>query len=631
MIRLSILAALLLSTGAVPAAAQGDAPATTARKPVRDLSELPRYSYAVSGDAARFIDRPEELAPLVAQLKADVNRTFAEYDIQDRATLGQLHGILRNIAIFENNAADFERENALLRSFQDKPALQAWLGTVDSARFAAAAAGDKAAYQAAFSAELRKRLEALDWAVAGQTVKERYRGLATASEGIQRGVIAESIQPSVTSGGKLDMVRLSQLLNIVNNVRLAYPLIDAERAVERDWITKNDRAKPDIWKARSVALPRAGRLNPVVIGIWDSGTDATALGSAIWTNPREKVNGRDDDGNGWVDDVHGVAIDVMGKRAVPTLDPVPAEFSSDLDQLKLVNAGLADIQTGRDSADSAKTVALFRASSAEQAHKLLSGLGWFGNYAHGTHVAGIATEGNPAARVLIARTSFDWHSPPRRPTEETARNFAQGHKDIVAYFKANGVRVVNMSWTVGLKDEYEDQLIANGVPAEEAVAEGKRLFQIERQGLYDAIAGAPDILFVVAAGNSNDSADFSGNAPSSFDLPQVLTVAAVDQAGDATNFTTTGKSVDIAASGYQVESVIPGGRRVRWSGTSMASPQVTNAAAKLFALNPKLTVAQVREILLSTATPGSGGLKLLDTRAAVEKAAPAARIAARTR
>jgi subtilisin family serine protease len=233
--------------------------------------------------------------------------------------------------------------------------------------------------------------------------------------------------------------------------------------------------------------------------------------------------------------------------------------------------------------------------------------------------------------VLIARTSFDWRSPPRRPTEETARNFAQGHKDIVAYFNANGVRVVNMSWTVGLKDEYEDQLIANGVPAEEAVAEGKRLFQIERQGLYDAIAGAPDILFVVAAGNSNDSADFSGNAPSSFDLPQVLTVAAVDQAGDATNFTTTGKSVDIAASGYQVESVIPGGRRVRWSGTSMASPQVTNAAAKLFALNPKLTVAQVRAILLSTATPGSGGLKLLDARAAVAKAAPAARIAARTR
>src|SRR5687768_13933313 len=134
MMQRAFLAALLLSAGAAPALAQGDAPSAAARKPVRDLSELPRYSYALSGDAARFIDRPEELAPLVAQLKADVNRTFAEYDIQDRATLGQLHGMLRAIAIFENDSAGFERENALVRSFQDKPALKAWLGTVDAAR-----------------------------------------------------------------------------------------------------------------------------------------------------------------------------------------------------------------------------------------------------------------------------------------------------------------------------------------------------------------------------------------------------------------------------------------------------------------------------------------------------------------
>jgi subtilisin family serine protease len=210
--------------------------------------------------------------------------------------------------------------------------------------------------------------------------------------------------------------------------------------------------------------------------------------------------------------------------------------------------------------------------------------------------------------VLTARTAFDWRSPPRRPTEATARAFAQRHIDIVNYFKAHGVRVVNMSWTVGLKDEYEDQLISNGVPPEQAVTEGKRLFAIERQGLYDAIKGAPDILFVAAAGNNNDSADFSGNAPSSFDLPNVLTVAALDQAGEPTNFTTSGKTIDLAASGYQVESVMPGGQRVRWSGTSMASPQVANAAAKLFAVNPRLTVTQVREILISTATDGPGVL-----------------------
>jgi subtilisin family serine protease len=151
------------------------------------------------------------------------------------------------------------------------------------------------------------------------------------------------------------------------------------------------------------------------------------------------------------------------------------------------------------------------------------------------------------------------------------------------------------------------------------VVEGKRLFGVERRGLFEAIRSAPEILFVAAAGNSNDSAEFSGNAPSSFDLPNVLTIAALDQAGEPTNFTTSGKSIDLAASGYQVESVVPGGQRVRASGTSMASPQVANAAAKLIALNPRLTVAQVREILLSTATDGPGGFKQLNTKAALEK------------
>lgn len=45
------------------------------------------------------------------------------------------------------------------------------------------------------------------------------------------------------------------------------------------------------------------------------------------------------------------------------------------------------------------------------------------------------------------------------------------------------------------------------------------------------------------------------------------------------------------------------------SGTSLVAPQVTNLAAKLFAVNPKLTVAQVLSIIDATATKGGQGLE----------------------
>ncbi len=71
-------------------------------------------------------------------------------------------------------------------------------------------------------------------------------------------------------------------------------------------------------------------------------------------------------------------------------------------------------------------------------------------------------------------------------------------------------------------------------------------------------------------------------------LPNLLTVGAVDLAGDEASFTSYGPTVKVHANGYQVESYLPGGERVALSGTSMASPQVTNLAAKMLAVNPKL-------------------------------------------
>jgi subtilisin family serine protease len=69
--------------------------------------------------------------------------------------------------------------------------------------------------------------------------------------------------------------------------------------------------------------------------------------------------------------------------------------------------------------------------------------------------------------------------------------------------------------------------------------------------------------------------------------------------------------VAVHANGYQVESYLPGGMRVAFSGTSMAAPNVTNLAAKLIAAKPSLKPVQVIAIIKETAEPSVDGRRRL--------------------
>jgi len=91
--------------------------------------------------------------------------------------------------------------------------------------------------------------------------------------------------------------------------------------------------------------------------------------------------------------------------------------------------------------------------------------------------------------------------------------------------------------------------------------------------------------------------EFDVVIPSSFDLPNLMVVGALDQAGDPTSFTSGGRNVKVYANGFQVESTIPGGSTMKMSGTSMASPNVCNLAAKLITVKPALTPTQVKALV----------------------------------
>jgi subtilisin family serine protease len=128
------------------------------------------------------------------------------------------------------------------------------------------------------------------------------------------------------------------------------------------------------------------------------------------------------------------------------------------------------------------------------------------------------------------------------------------------------------------------------------------------QALYDAIraAGNANILFVAAAGNSGQDIDATPSYPASYQLPNVIAVAAIGQNGQRAGFSNYGaKSVHIAAPGVDIVSTVPTAKGAAgyayMSGTSMAAPHVTGAAALYASLNPCATAAQTREALLRLA------------------------------
>jgi thermitase len=113
-----------------------------------------------------------------------------------------------------------------------------------------------------------------------------------------------------------------------------------------------------------------------------------------------------------------------------------------------------------------------------------------------------------------------------------------------------------------------------------------------------------DILFVAAAGNASTNNDRSPHYPSSYDIPNVISVAALDRHDHLASFSNYGvKSVAIAAPGVDILSTWLGNAYEEKSGTSMATPVVAGVAALIAAEDPRLSVDDLRKRILASSDP----------------------------
>jgi subtilisin family serine protease len=304
----------------------------------------------------------------------------------------------------------------------------------------------------------------------------------------------------------------------------------------------------------------------LIVAIIDSGIDYTHddLVDNLWRNPGEigmdnegrdkSINGIDDDGNGFVDDLIG--WDFVSN------DNKPYDF-------------------------------------AVNPIDLLGG----GNPGHGTHCAGnvAAVADNavgvtgvaPSAKIMGLRFISE------KGTGDTA-----GAVKSINYAVKMGAKILNNSW--GSEGEDPKETEAN-------------------KALRDTITNAmtQGVLFVAAAGNGHSGVGYDNDTdpkpayPASYDIDNIVSVAALDKQDNLGGFSNWGKrSVDIGAPGVVVFSTTIGskfsdvvldlpqyGILVTWDGTSMAAPHVAGAAALFWAKHPNATWRDVKNALLSSAKP----------------------------
>lgn len=370
------------------------------------------------------------------------------------------------------------------------------------------------------------------------------------------------------------------------------------------------------WIALCLLVSVVSEVRAASIAVIDSGLDFKheMITPNLWTNANEVEDRRDNDGNGYQDDVHGWNFAeqngmIIDYKYLGTFSPDCKKYFDIQGKAFLGQATESEISWMREKVKDPN---------------FIKEMGKFGNFVHGTHVAGISirdskseamgiklipTEVKPFFEGLAANksTTIDRWQLLEKAFQALASQQMKLLTDIARFVDYHKVPVANGSFGTGFKqakmitdNAYRLIFFKKPEPADSDKAARMFISALIAEG-KNFVAAAPNTLFVFAAGNDGMSNDEFGTSPANIKADNVITVGATYKNQFFAPFSNFGtKMVDIAAPGMLVDSAIPGNDYLKVSGTSQAAPYVANVAAKIKEANPRLKPLEIKKILLGT-------------------------------
>ncbi len=359
------------------------------------------------------------------------------------------------------------------------------------------------------------------------------------------------------------------------------------------------------------------------VGIIDSGVyfEHDLLSNSPWVNTGEvRDNWVDDDQNGKVDDFNGWNF-AENSSEFFTPAHIPFYHPSVYRVLEVASKLASGVITEEEQEFWDREV---QGLPADKKKALIAQVNHYGQYAHGTHCAGVVARGNPDAQIMSGKIFPDNQVPEPHETYVLQKSYRPfGVVDwlydgfsILAniifvnaanYLNETNMDVANYSLGTPIPMLAKSALAIGGNknPTDEEIrVESWRIFvSYEKQG-KKWMEAAANTLFVIAAGNDHSDNDVLPYFPANMQIDNSISVAATQGYSSLATFSNYGKKyVHVGAPGVNIMSSVPGptlDMELPMSGTSMAAPFVTMVASKIKDINPALTPLEMKKILMGT-------------------------------